>query len=101
MQKNCNPKNSQKEFLKAFQKEFQKEFRKEFQEEFQKIPEKFQTEKIDRNLFTKKIIFALPILNSRLEFEILFELVFIYNCIYFLIIQNKHTDVFLFFVRSV
>ena len=49
------PKNPKK-IPKGFQKEFQKEI-------------------IDRILFTKKFIFAPSILNSHLEFEILFELV--------------------------
>ena len=76
MHKNCNPKGFPKEFLKEFQKEFQTEFQKEFQERFQKkIPKEFPKETINRILFTKKILYALSILNSRLEFEILFELV--------------------------
>ena len=32
---------------------------------------------IDRILLTQKVLFAPSILNSRLEFEILFELVFV------------------------
>ena len=82
MHKNSNPKEFLKEFLKQFQTEFQKEFQKWIKKELQKIPKKipqeFPKKTIERIIFTKKILVAHSILNSRLEFEILVYITYTY-----------------------